>query len=203
MKVVFGNSGRLPLAYLPARSPKSVAGRLLPALPFFLASRTSFAHFFKNLSTHCCRIHSALSKFYKGSQVSKVSRKSATADSQCRGPSRSCFRQFCPRIIDRCFFSKNPATQTFFHLLNVLKLGCPTLLANCISKKHFRLGGLAASEWTRSVRAVRDTPVGDYSAPGVNTTRRVAYRPPIAVSPFLLALSVSYFKHTLWRCGQL
>jgi hypothetical protein len=72
-----------------------------------------------------------------------------------------------------------------------------------ISKKHFRLGGLAASEWTRSVRAVRDTPVADYSAPGVNTTRRVAYRPPIAVSPFLLALSVSYFKQTLWRCGQL
>jgi hypothetical protein len=54
----------------------------------------------------------------------------------------------------------------------------------CISKKHFRLGGLAASEWTRSVRAVRDTPLADYSAPGVNTTRRVAYRPPIAVSPF-------------------
>jgi hypothetical protein len=72
-----------------------------------------------------------------------------------------------------------------------------------ISKKHFRLGGLAASEWKRSVRAVRDTPVADYSAPGVNTTRRVAYRPPIAVSPFLLALSVSYFKQTLWLCGQL
>jgi len=54
-----------------------------------------------------------------------------------------------------------------------------------------RLGGLAASEWTCSVRAVRDTPVADYSMPGVNTTHRVAYRPPIAISPFLLALSVS------------
>jgi hypothetical protein len=72
-----------------------------------------------------------------------------------------------------------------------------------ISKKHFRLGGLTASEWTRSVRAIRDTPVADYSVPGVNTTHRVAYRPPIAVSPFLLALSVSYFKQTLWSCGQL
>jgi len=60
-----------------------------------------------------------------------------------------------------------------------------------ISKKHFRPGGMAASEWTRSVRAVTDTPVADYSAPGVNTTRRVAYRPPIAVSPFLLALKIS------------
>ena len=72
-----------------------------------------------------------------------------------------------------------------------------------ISKKHFRPGGMAASEWTRSVRAVRDTPVADYSVPGVNTTRRVAYHPAIAVSPVLLALSVSYFKQTLWRCGQL
>jgi len=51
-----------------------------------------------------------------------------------------------------------------------------------ISKKHFRLGGMPASEWTRSVRAVRDTPVADISAPGVNTTRRVAYRTPITVS---------------------
>jgi hypothetical protein len=41
---------------------------------------------------------------------------------------------------------------------------------------------MRASEWTRSVRAVRDTRVADYSAPGVNTTRRVVYRPPIAVS---------------------
>ena len=62
---------------------------------------------------------------------------------------------------------------------------------------------MALSEWTRSVRAVRDTPVADYSAPGVKTTRRIAYRPPIAISRFLLALSVSNFKQTLWRCGQL
>jgi hypothetical protein len=60
-----------------------------------------------------------------------------------------------------------------------------------ISKKHFRPGGMAPSEWTRSVRAVRDTPVADYSTPGVNATRRVAYCPPNAVSPFLLAQSVS------------
>ena len=59
------------------------------------------------------------------------------------------------------------------------------MMVNCISKKHFRPGGMAPSEWTRSVRAVRDTPVADYSAPGVNTMRRVAHRPPIAVSPFL------------------
>ena len=73
----------------------------------------------------------------------------------------------------------------------------------CISKKHFRPGGMALTEWMRSVRAVRDTPVADYTAPGINTTRRVAYRSPIAVSPFLLALSVYYFTQTLWRSGQL
>jgi len=72
-----------------------------------------------------------------------------------------------------------------------------------ISKKHFRPGGMAASEWTRSVRAIRDTLVVDYFTHGVNTTRHAAYCPPIAVAPFLLALSVSYFKQTLWRCGQL
>jgi hypothetical protein len=72
-----------------------------------------------------------------------------------------------------------------------------------ISKKIFRSGVMAPSEWTRSVRAVRDTPVADYSAPGINTTRRVIYRPLIAVSLSLRVLSVSYFKQSLWRCGQL
>ena len=72
-----------------------------------------------------------------------------------------------------------------------------------ISKKHFRWGGMAQSEWTSSIRAVRDTQGADYPAPSVNTTGRIAYRPPITVSQFLLALSVSYCKQTLWRCGQL
>jgi len=72
-----------------------------------------------------------------------------------------------------------------------------------ISKKYFRPGGMAPSEWTGPVRAVRDTPVADYSAHGFNSTRHVPYRPVIDVSPFLLVLSVSYFKWSLWRCGQL
>ena len=71
-----------------------------------------------------------------------------------------------------------------------------------ISKNHFRPGGMVPSEWTRYIRAVRGTPVADYSVPGTNTTCRVAYRPPIAVSPFLLTLSVFYCKRTLWCCGQ-
>jgi hypothetical protein len=65
-----------------------------------------------------------------------------------------------------------------------------------ISKNHFRPGGMAPSEWTRSVRAVRDTPVADYSAPGVNTMRRFANRPLIAVSPFLLGLKISHHVHS-------
>jgi len=54
-----------------------------------------------------------------------------------------------------------------------------------IGKKHFRPGGMALSEWTRSVRDIRDTLVAEYSAPGLNTMRRVAHRHPIVVSPFL------------------
>jgi len=57
-----------------------------------------------------------------------------------------------------------------------------------ISKKHFRPGEMATSEWTLSVRAVRDTLLAVYSAPGVNPTRCVGYRPQIAILPFLLAL---------------
>jgi len=120
MNVVFGISGRLLLACLLACSLKSVAGRLLHRLPIFLASRISLAHFFPNISTHCRRIHLALSKLSNGSQLSNVSRKSATAISQCRGPSLSCFNLFCASMMDWCFFSRNPATHTFFHLLNAL-----------------------------------------------------------------------------------
>jgi len=72
-----------------------------------------------------------------------------------------------------------------------------------INKKHFRPGRMAKSEWTRSVGAVRDTPVADHSAPGINTRRHMAYCPLIAISPFLLTLWVSYFEQALWRCGQL
>jgi len=71
------------------------------------------------------------------------------------------------------------------------------------AKKNFRPGAMAMSGWTRCVRAVRDTRVADDSTPGVNTTHRVVYCPPIAALLLLLALSVSYFKQTLWRCGQL
>ena len=72
-----------------------------------------------------------------------------------------------------------------------------------ISKKHFHPGGRALSEWTCSLRAIRDSLEADYSWPRVNTTCPVSYHPPITVSPFPLALSVSCFKQTLWRCGQL
>jgi hypothetical protein len=54
-----------------------------------------------------------------------------------------------------------------------------------------------------SVGAVRDTLVGDYSAPGDNLMRRIPFRPLIAVSAVFLVLLVSYFKQSLWRHGQL
>jgi hypothetical protein len=65
---------------------------------------------------------------------------------------------------------------------------------NGISKKYFRPDGIAPSEWTCSVRAFRDTLVADISVTGRNTTPCITYRPLIAVSPFLLTLSVTYFK---------
>jgi hypothetical protein len=40
-----------------------------------------------------------------------------------------------------------------------------------ISQKHFRPGGMGPPVWTRSVGAVRDTPVADYPTPGISTTR--------------------------------
>jgi hypothetical protein len=63
-----------------------------------------------------------------------------------------------------------------------------------ISKKYFRPGGMAPSEWTRSIRTVRDTLVADYSAPDLNSMHRVPYHPPIAVSPVLVVLSVFNFN---------
>jgi len=120
--------------FLPACSPKSVAGWLLPPLPFFLASWTTLAHFFKKPSTQYRWMHSALSKFSKCSQVSELSRKSATVISQRRGSSRNCFKRNCPGIMDQCIFPKNPPTHTSFHLLKALKLCYPILLANCFKE---------------------------------------------------------------------
>jgi len=134
MKVVFGNSGRVLITFLPAHSPKSVASCLLPYLPYFLAFQTSLAKLFNIIWTLCRQIHLALSRFSKGSQVSKVSEKSQTAISQGRGPSRNCFNRCCPRIIDPFFFSKNPAILTFFHFLKALKLCCPIVLVHCFKE---------------------------------------------------------------------
>jgi len=141
--VVFANSRMLPLAFLPVRSPRSVTGRILLHLPFFLASWTLLAHRLKIISTHCRRIHSALFKLSNGSKVSKVSKKSAPVIAQCSGLSRSCFKPFCPPKMDPSFFPRNPATHTFFHLLKALKLGCPILLPNCLMENFvsFKLIG--------------------------------------------------------------
>jgi hypothetical protein len=87
MNVEVDNSGSLLPTLLPARSPQSVACRLLAHLPCLFASRIGLADFFRNISTHCRRIHSALSNLTNGSQNSNVAKKSATAISPCRGSS--------------------------------------------------------------------------------------------------------------------
>jgi hypothetical protein len=68
------------------------------------------------------------------------------------------------------------------------------------SKKKFGPCRMAPSEWTQSVTAVRDILVAVCSAPAVNATCHIPYRPPIQVSLFLFPLSVLYYKRTLW-CG--
>jgi len=116
---------------------------LVASLPFFLPFQSSLAPFFKNISTHSSRINSILSKFSNTSQVSKVTKISPTTISLCRGPSRSPFGPFCPEIIEQCFFSRIPATVTFFHLLKVLIFRSAILLANFDYKNSvcFRLFG--------------------------------------------------------------
>jgi hypothetical protein len=71
-----------------------------------------------------------------------------------------------------------------------------------ISKKHF-LSGTDGYVNVDVLRQIRQIPGADYFLPCINTTCRVAYRPPIASSPFPLAPSVSYFEQTLWLRGQL
>jgi hypothetical protein len=76
-------------------------------------------------------------------------------------------------------------------------------LQQSISKKYLRLGRMALSEGITSIRAIRDTSVADYSAPGINSTSYNPYHPLIAVAPFLLVLGVSYWKPSLLHYGKL
>ena len=70
-------------------------------------------------------------------------------------------------------------------------------------RTNFSLGGMTQSGGIWFDRAVRDFPGAAYTVFGISTILRVAHCPPITVSPFLFALSVSNFKQTLWRCGHL
>jgi len=133
---------------------------------------------------------------------------------RCRASYKSqyhCQRR-TPNKIDKCVFEQSEESFLGFIVSgqsiqmdpakaqDIVDWPRPT---NHISRKIFSSGKMALSEWMRSVRAIRDTLVADYSTPGINAMRRVVSRPPIAVSAFIRVLSVSYFKLSLWRCGQL
>jgi len=135
--------GRWPLAGLLAHCPRSVADHLISYLLFLLTSQTSFAWFCKIIGIHRHRIHLALSKFSNVSQIWQLNKTSATAVPLCRGQSRSGLNQFYPQKMHQHFFSRNPATHTFFPLQNVLMLGCPSLSVNYINMSlvSFRLIG--------------------------------------------------------------
>jgi len=110
--------------------------------------------------------------------------------------------QPCPVVLCGPNLCSNPFPSKFgwFCIPPSLPISCSSIH---ISKKYFCPGGMALSEWRHSVRAVRDTPEADYSAPGVITMYHIAFRSLVAVSLFLLALSVPYFKWTHWHCGKL
>jgi len=95
--------------------------------------------------------------------------------------------------------------STLYHNRHII---CERLMfsgvhTSTLVKNQFRQGRIVTSESTRCIRAIRDTPVADYSAPSFNTTQRIAYCPPITVSTCLLALSVCNLRWKHWRCGQL
>jgi len=117
---ISGNLAMLLVAWFLAILPKSVAGCLLHCRPYFLAPQISLAHFFNLILTRCLQIHLALSKLSNSSQFSIGFKTSVTAVSQCRRPSWSCLKCFCRWMMDRCLFSRIPATHTFCHLLNAL-----------------------------------------------------------------------------------
>jgi len=147
MKGVFGDSGRLPFACVPTLRPESITSCLLPCLPFFLASQRSLAHLCWNILIQYHRTHLVFSMFSNCGHISTLTKQSASSILQCRGPSQCCFKWSSPLIIHRCIFLGNPATHPFFHLLNVLKLGFPILLANCVKENsvYFMLIGALPS----------------------------------------------------------
>jgi len=102
-----------------------------------------------------------------------------------------------------CMYSHRVIPQKWNMQWDVSPYGTIIQTTHHICKKKFRLHGLAPWEWTQSIRAARDILVAADSAPGFNTTRHVAYCLPITVSPFLLALTVFYFKWILCCYGQL
>jgi len=97
---VFANLERLFLTGFCTLSHKSEAGCLSPSLSFFLPTRNLLSYFFNTISTHCCQIHSALSKLTNGSQFVIVSWKFATGVSQCGIPPWSCLKQFLPQTME-------------------------------------------------------------------------------------------------------
>ena len=137
MKVVFGNTGTLPLAFLPLRSPISVAGHLLPCLPFFLTSRTMLAHFFRNISTHCRRIRSAVSKFPKAAPLESFRR-----ICNCHLPVQLSISLLFQTVLSRDsglkLFLEKPSHPYFLPLVECTKVGMPHPFGKLL-KGEFRL----------------------------------------------------------------
>ena len=88
-------------------------------------------------------------------------------------------------------------------LPNVCEFILTTMLVTLARKIHFCMGRMAVPEWMWSGPAFGDTPGAHDFTPGSNSRCQAACTLLIAVSPFVLHLSVSNFKNRIWHCGQL
>jgi len=84
MNIVFGKFRRLLLAFLLKRSPKSIAGHMLPSLPFFLASWISVEHDFKKSQPTACKYIQHY-WYYPTAASSRMSPKNLQPLSPCAG----------------------------------------------------------------------------------------------------------------------
>jgi hypothetical protein len=125
------NSGRFSLLCAPTSSPKYISGWYLHQFLLFLTIPIGHGHHIKIISPHCGQIHSALSTHSTCSLFSEVTKSSATAVPQWRGPSWCYCKQICTQIMDWCFAFRHPATNTFFQLLKIHMMGCPIHRAMC------------------------------------------------------------------------
>jgi len=125
MKVEFGNSGTLALAFLPARSPKSVASHLLPRLPFFLTSRTSLAHFFRTSPPIVAQSIRHYGSFPKAATSRKSPKKICNRHLPAQGSISLLFQTVLSRNNGPMLLLEKPSHPYFLPIVECTNVGLP------------------------------------------------------------------------------